>query len=143
MLGFALCIDVGICLQTIFKVGAPGKVLKLKGKHPCRSHFLNKVAGWNPKTLLRKRSHPRCFLVKTLFSREQPQRLLLCLQKKNSAKLNLPFSAKAYILVDRVQTSGPPWLLPKRCKHNRTVRKNEPDSGYAACYLTMYMFLWF
>ena len=40
----------------IFKIGALGKFVKFTGKHLCRGDYFNKVAGFQPATLLRKRS---------------------------------------------------------------------------------------
>ena len=36
---------------------------KFTGKHLCQSHFLNKVAGLRPRTLLKERLWHRCFPV--------------------------------------------------------------------------------
>ena len=59
--------------------------VKLTGKHLCQSLLFNKVAGWRPATLLKKRLWNRCFPVKfskflrTPFLQNNSRRLLLLL----------------------------------------------------------------
>ena len=46
-----------------YKIGTCKNLVKFTGKHLRWSLFLNKIAGWGPVTLLKRRLWHRCFLV--------------------------------------------------------------------------------
>ena len=51
------------CLEVFYKKGVYRNFIKFTGKHLCQSFFLNKVAGFRPATLLKKRLLHICFPV--------------------------------------------------------------------------------
>ena len=68
--------------HMFYKIGTCKNLVKFTGKHLRWSLFLNKIAGWGPVTLLKRRLWHRCFLVNfakfsgTFFLQNNLRRLL-------------------------------------------------------------------
>ena len=54
------------CTEVFFKNGVLKNFAKFAGKHFCQSLLFNKIAGYRPSTLLKKRLCHMCFSVKFL-----------------------------------------------------------------------------
>ena len=58
----SVCLYRSNCLELFKETGASKNFAKFTGEHLSWGVFLNKVVGWRPASLLKKRLQQRCFL---------------------------------------------------------------------------------